>query len=270
LENHGNLQVFVVADFDRVVTRLLEYLSTDTGERERREVDAPTDLKFVGPATSEAVEDAGFSAQDIADKNVSYSMLLEAGVNPGVAAKIRRYHSLSWSFDNDGGDLNRRSEQVRGLQDDERAWVADSGVGDDSDDETTVADDLTVSEDDGEAEWVANAAADADTEPAEETTQEEDPEAAWVADAGVSTEPATADGSGDPLAAEAAWRERSKPTPLTDISGIGETYSDQLAEAGVTSVRSLATASPELLSDVTGIPEPQLREWHHEASELAD
>lgn len=262
--------MFVVADFDRAVTRLLEHLSADTGERERREVDVPTDLKFVGPATGEAVEDAGFSAQDIADKNVSYSMLLEAGVNPGVAAKIRRYHSLSWSFDNDGGDLNRRSEQVRGLQDDERAWVADSGVGDGDGGELTTPDELTVPDQDGEAEWVANASADEDSATANDSAQEEDPEAAWVADAGVDTEPATADGSGDPLAAEAAWRERSKPTPLTDITGIGETYSDQLAEAGVTSVRSLATASPELLSDVTGIPEAQLREWHREASELAD
>jgi predicted flap endonuclease-1-like 5' DNA nuclease len=228
---------------DRAVTRLLEHLSADTGERERREVEDPTDLKFVGPATGAAFDDARFTAQDIVEKDVSYSRLLEAGVNAGVAAKIRRYHSLSWSFESDG-DLDRRSEQVRGLQDDERAWVADSKVGEDEAAEAPTLDDWEEDDEDAEAEWVADAVG--------------------------ASDPATADGSGDPLAAEAAWRERSKPTPLTDISGVGDSYSDRLAEAGVTSVRSLATASPELLSDVTGIPERKLREWHRDASQMAD
>ena len=264
------------------MTRLLEHLTGETGDRGTREVATPTDLKFVGPATGEAIDDAGFSATDIVEKNVSYSMLLEAGVNPGVAAKIRRYHSLSWSFDTNG-DLSRRSEQVRGLQDDERAWVAESGLHEDDDEtggERKTPEELSTqaaAEDtDEEAEWVANASAERDTalpEDGDEAVDEPDEEAAWVADAGTGNETAdsaTADGSGDPLAAEAAWRERSKPTPLTEISGIGDSYSDQLAEAGVTSVRSLATASPELLSDVTGIPEEQLRSWHHEASRMAD
>jgi len=247
------------------VTRLLEHLSAETGERERREVDEPTELKFIGPATAEVVAAAEFSAQDVLDKDVSYNMLRDAGVNPGVAAKIRRYHSLSWAFDS-GGDLDRRSEQVRGLQDEERAWVADSGIGDDE----SAAEDASGT--DAEDEWVADASdGEADTAgPFADTDAEEDSEAAWVADAGVGTESATADGSGNQLAAESAWRERSKPTPLTDISGIGDAYSNQLAEAGVTSVRSLATASPELLSDVTGIPEGKVAEWHQQASELAD
>lgn len=268
----------MVAVSGRAVTRLLEHLTAGTGERERREVDEATDLKFVGPATADAIEQAGFSVQDIVDKDVSYRMLLSAGVNAGVAAKIRRYHSLSWSFDADG-DLSRRSEQVRGLQDEERAWVADSGIEVD-DEESDAATDRTT-DSDGEAAWVANSespqadgededgdwsASEADEEQA--ATSEEDGEAAWVAD---STSAATsADGSGDPIAAEAAWRERSKPTPLTEISGIGDSYSTRLAEAGVTSVRSLATASPELLSDVTGIPEEKVEAWHQEASTLAE
>jgi predicted flap endonuclease-1-like 5' DNA nuclease len=259
------------------VTRLLEHLAGETGEREPREVESPTDLKFVGPATGEAIDDADFSATDLVEKSVSYSMLLEAGVNPGVAAKIRRYHSLSWSFDT-SGDLNRRSEQVRGLQDDERAWVAQSGLGDEDDVDGELTDPEALSapgtddDTDDEAAWVANAGGDGETTLPEDG-DETDEEAVWVADATAddeSTTAATADGSGDPLAAEAAWRERSKPTPLTEISGVGEEYNEQLAEAGVTSVRSLATASPELLSDVTGIPEQQLRAWHHEASRMAD
>lgn len=253
------------------MTRLLEHLAGETGPRDSRSVEAATDLKFVGPATGDAIDDAGFSAADIVEKNVSYSMLLEAGVNPGVAAKIRRFHSLSWSFDTNG-DLDRRSEQVRGLQDDERAWVAESSLGTDDDLETP---DPSAPEEDEEAAWVANASGDDTVLPDDGGESEPDEEAAWIAgtgtsDADESADAATADGSGDPLAAEAAWRERSKPTPLTEISGIGQEYSDRLAEAGVTSVRSLATASPELLSDVTGIPERQLRTWHHEASRMAD
>lgn len=251
------------------MTRLLEHLTAGTGERERREVDEATDLKFVGPVTGDAIEEAGFSVQDIVDKNVSYRMLLEAGVNAGVAAKIRRYHSLSWSFDADG-DLSRRSEQVRGLQDEERAWVADSGIGENASDETE-------EDADEEAAWVENASAGSDsdsdgdwpgTDENGSASTEDDAEAAWVADSDSGA--TSADGSGDPIAAEAAWRERSKPTPLTEVSGIGESYSTKLAEAGVTSVRSLATANPELLSDVTGIPEEKVSKWHHEASNLAE
>lgn len=266
------------ARFDRTVTRLLEHLAGETGEREVPAVETATDLKFVGPATGEAIDGAGFTAEDIVEKTVSYSMLLDAGVNPGVAAKIRRFHSLSWSFETDG-DLNRRSQQVRGLQDDERAWVAESGIGDDTEEEqpTDPAETSRSKEADDEAAWVENSSQEheesADSDGSNDTETDSTEERAEVADAEAeasSTSSATADGSGDPLAAEAAWRERSKPTPLTEVTGIGENYNNQLAEAGVTSIRSLATASPELLSDVTGIPEHKLQKWHEEASRLAD
>lgn len=262
------------------MSNLLEHLMVDVGDTGRRAVDAPTDLKFVGPATAAAIEDAGFDAQAIADKEVSYRILLEAGVNPGVAAKIRRYHSLAWSFDNDG-DLGRRSKQVRGLEEDEAEWVASSSV-DDGDSTAAAAESADTSpttaadgDSDGEAAWVANAT-DGDSEPQQPPDEHADSaatddEAAWVASATAGDDAsATADGSGDPTAAEAAWRERSKPTPISSISGVGESYVEKLAEAGVTSVRSLATASPELLADVTGISEQRLRRWHRKASERAD
>lgn len=248
----------------------------DVDETERREVGEPTELKFVGPATAEALDDADFSAQDVVDKDVSYRMLLEVGVNPGVAAKIRRYHSLAWSFDNDG-DLDRRSEQVRGLKEAEAAWVASSGPSEEDAEEPseeTAAVDETAGTDetDGEAAWVADSAKPADDRESTETPEVvDDEETAWVAEATSGAgDSATADGSGDPMAAEAAWRERSKPTPLTDITGIGDSYAQRLAEAGVTSVRSLATASPELLADVTGISQERLQRWHQDASEQAD
>jgi hypothetical protein len=85
-----------------------------------------TDVQFVGPATAAVIEDASFDAGGILRRTVSYEMLREAGVNPGVAGRLRREHSLSWSFGGSGDDLTDRSNQIRGLQDEERAWIAAS------------------------------------------------------------------------------------------------------------------------------------------------
>ena len=178
----------------------------------------PTDIKYVGPATAAVLADAPFDVAAIRDKSVSFRMLLDAGVNAGVAARIRREHSLSWSFESeDPDDLRRRSTQVRGLGEAERAWVAAA-----SDDWSER--DLTAGEDgDGEEAWVAASAG-----------------------RGQSAE---ADGSGDPVAAESAWRERSRPTPLTALDDVDEETITALAEAGITSVRSLSTADPAEVAD---------------------
>lgn len=85
-----------------------------------------TDLRFVGPATAATLSAADVDPADVVAKRVTYRNLLDVGVNPGVAARIRREHSLSWSFESDANDLGARSSQVRGLGDDERAWVAAS------------------------------------------------------------------------------------------------------------------------------------------------
>ena len=86
-----------------------------------------TDIKFVGPATKAVLKRAGVEPAAIAERRVSHAQLVNFGVNPGVAARIRREHSLSWSLEG-GEDLDRRAEQVRGLQDGERAWVAASSA----------------------------------------------------------------------------------------------------------------------------------------------
>lgn len=88
-------------------------------DRERLE-----DLAYVGPRTAEQLAAADVSADDVREKRVSYRDLVSAGVNPGVAAKLRREHSLHWTLDEQGADLDRRSEQVRGLRDGEREWIA--------------------------------------------------------------------------------------------------------------------------------------------------
>lgn len=204
---------------------------SDDADGDEVTIEDPTALRWVGPSTAEVIDGAEFDADGIADKSVSYRMLVDAGANAGVAAKIRREHSLAWSFDT-GADLERRSAQVRGLQDEERSWVADSYGDDDAS-----GDDV----DDGSGG---------------------EGEAAWVDESTSGTE---ADGSGDPVAAEAAWRQRSAPTPLTELEPISPSDADRLADAGVTSVGSLATADPELIADRLELPRETVEEWHEAA-----
>lgn len=219
-------------------------------------------VRFVGPATAAVLEREGYDATAVTDKRVSFRMLVEAGVNPGVAAKIRREHSLSWSF-NSGGDLDRRSTQIRGLGSAEAEWVAasagdwaddavaddDSAVDDEPDDQTdnTGSSEPTPWPTHGESEVVDSATADSAT--ADSTA----------------ADTATTDGSGDAISAEAAWQARSKPTPVEDLAAVDAAAADQLAEAGITSVRSLATADVEHVADVLELPKGVVDEWYRAA-----
>lgn len=110
-----------------------------TAEQPDRE--ALEDLSYVGPRTAERLADADVTAGDLREKRVAYRDLVAAGVNPGVAAKIRREHSLHWTLDEQGADLDRRSELVRGLRDEERAWVAAARDGSDREAAREAADD---------------------------------------------------------------------------------------------------------------------------------
>lgn len=197
-----------------------------------------TDIKFVGPATKTVLKRAGVEPKDIAERRVSHAQLVNFGVNPGVAARIRREHSLSWSLEG-GEDLDRRAEQVRGLQDGERAWVAASS-----------------------ADW-ENAETPASGGDAPAERDEVAAEAAWR-----ETEWPNAEEAREEIDAEAAWREQSKPTPVTRIDGIGEAYADRLAEAGISSVRSLASCDPTRVADSLGLSESKVTEWRDAAESM--
>ena len=209
-------------------------------------------VRFVGPATAAVLEREGYDATAITDKRVSYRMLVDAGVNPGVAAKIRREHSLSWSFDS-GGDLDRRSTQIRGLGSAEAEWVAAS-AGDWADeaavDDGAVDDDTEV---DGEP----------DDDPTEPTPWPTHGEAESTVDAAT-------DGSGDAISGEAAWRARSTPTPVTELDAVDKAAADRLAEAGINSVRSLATADAEHVADVLELSEDVVDGWYQAARDTYD
>lgn len=72
-----------------------------------------------------AIENSSFSVADIADRDVSYVMLRQAGVSPLDADRLRRRYSLTWTFVwTEGAHLPQRAEQLRTLRETERAWVA--------------------------------------------------------------------------------------------------------------------------------------------------
>ncbi|MXR40846.1 helix-hairpin-helix domain-containing protein [Halobaculum sp. WSA2] len=219
----------------------------------------------MGPATAAVLADASFGAADVRDKAVSYRMLVDAGVNPGVAARIRREHSLAWSFESEGDDLARRSSQIRGLGDAERAWVAASS-GD------WQADDADRPDGDEERDGADRDGSDGTgDEVAEEGGDDAAAERAWVAaSAGGDTSGTKTDGSGDPVAAESAWRERSPPTPVGDVEGVSEEDAADLAEAGITSARTLAVADPEEIAEALGRDAARVAELRDAADEHVD
>ncbi|ELZ00017.1 helix-hairpin-helix domain-containing protein [Natrialba asiatica] len=81
----------------------------------------------------ESAERASLAAADIepeavANKEYSYQMLLETEIDEDLADCLRRRFSLPWSFQTDDDhNLDRRSNEVRGLGAAERAWIAASG-----------------------------------------------------------------------------------------------------------------------------------------------
>jgi len=218
------------------------------------------DLRFVGPATAAVLADAGVDPDDVVGKRVSHAQLVEYGVNPGVAARIRREHSLQWSFEG-GEDLDQRAEQVRGLQDDERQWVAASyDEGDAAGAEADGSGDATARE----AAWQADAAEDtatATTATGTDAGTRGDSEGDGGDDDDADGEAAWREASSWPNGRvdesfereEAAWREASAPTPVSDLDGVDEDAAALLARAGITSVRSLATAHVDQVADSLGV-----------------
>ncbi|MXV64167.1 hypothetical protein GS429_19275 [Natronorubrum sp. JWXQ-INN-674] len=72
-----------------------------------------------------ALEAVGIEPDAVPEKEYSYRMLLDAGLDEAAAGTLRRRFSLPWSFETGGdGDLDRRSDEVRGLGAAEREWIA--------------------------------------------------------------------------------------------------------------------------------------------------
>jgi len=207
-------------------------------------------LKFVGPATAGVLADAGVDAGDLDAKSVSHAELVDVGVNPGVAARIRREHSLQWSFSG-GEDLDQRAEQVRGLHDDEREWVAASY----GDDETSA--DGSGDPAAEESAWRTQSSPTTGVDEGDGTEEAAWREQSWP----------NGDEESTPEHEERAWRERSTPTSVTEIEGVDADDERLLARAGVTSVRSLAAAHVEEVADSLGVDEARVAAWKRAAAD---
>ncbi|MFD1600918.1 DUF7409 domain-containing protein [Halobellus rarus] len=229
-------------------------------EEESNEPERFEDLRFVGPKSAAALRDSRVSLADLVEKRIAYRDLKEAGVNPGVAAKIRREHSLSWSLDGGGTDLDRRSTQVRGLDDDERAWIAaSSGWSEESAaTETDGSGDAT----EAEAAWRARTGSE-ETPASDSETPETAGEAAWRDGTGdgVGTAQSEDRVERSGIDAESAWREQSVPTPVTALDDVDERAAATLRRAGIGSVRRLATADPESVADALELDRDRVETW---------
>ena len=85
------------------------------------------ELRFVGPASADVLREAAIDAASIVDREVTFVDLVAAGVEPGVAGRLRREYSLQWSDEpTTGARLRRRAEHVKHLREDERSWIAAS------------------------------------------------------------------------------------------------------------------------------------------------
>ncbi|RKD97754.1 hypothetical protein [Halopiger aswanensis] len=118
-----------------------EHVELTYDEDELLEADADTDSGPFDDSTAdrerrreleaderEALEAADVDPDAVLEKEFSYRMLLDAGVEEATADALRRRFSLPWSFEGDGDDdLERRSNEIRGLGAAEREWIAVSG-----------------------------------------------------------------------------------------------------------------------------------------------
>ncbi len=175
------------------------------------------DLLDVERATTKRLREAEITARDFIEKRVSYYDLVDGGIEPDPADRLRREFSLPWSLAIGDGDLTARSAQIRGLSEDERAWVAAS-----------------------DGDWEAELATKKRVTPpkAVPRTVVESPE------------------------------RRSRPDPVTDVSGIDEPYAERLAAGGITSVRSLAVADPTAVASALDIDRNRVTSWHWHARQL--
>lgn len=227
------------------------------------------ELRYVGPSTATALHDENVDVEDIRAKRVSYQFLVDTGINAGVATKIRRWHSLPWTFDSEETQLDNRSKNVRGLRDGEREWVAASAGSDSTTDASTADGDWTPSDSAGDGQRSVRRQGDWSPSGTVNETEDSHTDGDWTPT--TETEPnveAETDGGGTAAAAESAWRDRAEPDPVTAVTGVTDEAAGLLQEAGVTSARRLATSDPEQVADLLNVEREQVVEWHSNAEEF--
>ena len=88
--------------------------TNDGGEELVADAEMLAGLDGVTPVAAAQLTDAGVTASDVTEKRVTYTDLVEAGIEQGVATALRREHSLSWSSTL-GDGLDERAESIAQL-----------------------------------------------------------------------------------------------------------------------------------------------------------
>jgi len=86
---------------------------------------ALTDLPGVDEDVGDELESADVTPEDLTDRRVSFRDLVEAGVDPETAAKLRTEFSLHYASTL-GDGLSERSDAMEHLRGNERTWIAAS------------------------------------------------------------------------------------------------------------------------------------------------
>ncbi len=105
---------------------------------------------------------------------------------------------------------------------------------------------------------------DSGTDPDSDTVPAPEPEPTPATESDAVTD--ESDGDTEPVSDAP---EYTHPAPVTEISGIGPSYSERLAEADTVTVGELATANPDDLAAETDISETRITGWIEQAKELA-
>lgn len=212
---------------------------------------ALTDLQFVGEHTAAVCRSAGIRVVDLQNRQISYEQLLEAGVNPGVAAKLRRRYSLSWSFTT-SGDVVRRSKHVNGLDEREADWIAQSS-----------GDWLSAIEE--RRSKIDQAGADRDGTDRDLA----DPDGTDRATPNGGQSSAADGGSAVHFGDSAGESRPSRPDPPTPLSSLelSPAAIDRLEDAGIASVRRLATIEPDPVAEALGVDRSRIADWRELAAD---
>ncbi len=90
-------------------------------------------------------------------------------------------------------------------------------------------------------------------------------ERAWIAASDGDWENAEYDSILPDREDEDVWADRERPTPVTAVAGVSRADAEQLATAGVTSVKQLGWVDASVVAEATGLDVRAVRTWRFAA-----
>lgn len=147
----------------------------------------------------------------------------------------------------------------------EREPEGDDGFG--RVEETDEEGEEAVEEDVAEEEEAETVEEEGEAEEEVEETEEEDEaeEAVEEEDEADEAEEEVEDTEEEEEAEDTGAEESEESTPVSDINGIGPTYSDRLTDVGIGTVAALAEADAETVADAAQVSESRAGDWIEQA-----